>query len=288
MSPQSGPPAGTPQLSPDHKWIWDGTQWRPIAVHEAAFPEWKTVGADLPVAQQAPPPQAVAPRSAQAQARGVPAPAGVVYAPVTPAPAQSAPLWRQQRSTGLNKYLYWTAGIVGLLIVAIFLSSLGSLGSLSFPWAQAPQARPLASPTPKLSERSDFARADRFVNQLLAPPMSEMSQDVLLVKQVCYGALTPSCEDAMIAEDNQITTVSAVIQKETIPLCIAAPVSKMQTDLASAHTAIQAGEKAYRDNRTNELGSALAGLRTANAAIQGDSGAMAAAAKTCDGQVSGP
>lgn len=275
MSPQAGPPAGTPQLSPDHKWIWDGTQWRPIAVHEAAFPEWKAVGSDLPVGvPQAVPPPVLRPAAPAA------------YAPVTPAPAQPTPLWEQgRRSTGINKYLYVAAGALVLLVAAIYLST---INPVALPWYRAPAGYSVPSPTPKLTERTDFARADRFVNQVLAPPLSELSQSMLLVKQVCYGALTSSCEDALIGEENQIPTVSKVLQKETVPLCIAAPVTKMKADLAAADSAIQAGKKAYSDNRSSALGAALGALRGANGAIEADAAAMSNGAKTCDAQVTGP
>lgn len=275
MSPQAGPPTGTPQLSPDHKWIWDGTQWHPIAVHEAAFPEWKAVGSDLPAG----PPQAV---PAPVERRAAPA----AYTPVTPAPAQVTPLWEPgRRSTGINKYLYVAGGAVVLLVAAIYLSS---INPVALPWYRAPAGYSVPSPTPKLSERSDFVRADRFVNQVLAPPLSELSQSMLLVKQICYGALTSSCEDALIGEENQIPIVSKVLQKETVPLCIAPPVTKMKADLATAASAIQAGKKAYTDNRSSELGAALGAVRGANGAIEADAAAMTAAAKTCDAQVTGP
>jgi len=282
VSPQTGPPVGAPQLSPDHKWIWDGTQWRPIAVHEAAFREWKAVGSDLPVGAPQAMPEAVQPAPRVAARPTIPA----VYAPVTPAPAQVTPLWEQGRTgTGISKYLYLATGAVMLLVAAIYLSS---LNPVAMPWYRAPAGHTVPSPTPTLTARSDYVRADRFVNQVLAPPMSELSQSMLLVKQICYGALTSSCEDAMIGEDNQVAIVSTVVQKEAVPLCIAAPVTKMKADLVAADTAIQAGKKAYTNNRSSELGAALGALRGANSAIQGDASAMATAAKSCDAQVSGP
>lgn len=274
MSTQTGPPTGAPQLSPDHKWIWDGTQWRPIAVHEAAFPEWKALGADLPAGM----PQAMPP---PVQRSAAPA----AYAPFRPAPARPTPLWLRYRPLGINTYAYVAGGALALLAAAIYFAS---LNPVALPWYRAPAGYTAPSPTPKLSERSDLDRADRFVNQVLAPPLSDLSQSMLLVKQVCYGALTSSCQDAMIGEENQIPAVSKVVQREAVPLCIAAPVTKMKTDLAAAGGAIAAGQKAYSDNRSSELSTALGALHGANAAIQADAAAAASAAKSCDAQVTGP
>ena len=36
MSIDTGPPAQPPQLSPDGNWVWDGSQWQPVASAGAA------------------------------------------------------------------------------------------------------------------------------------------------------------------------------------------------------------------------------------------------------------
>lgn len=285
MSTGSGPsrPSVQPQLSPDKKWIWDGTRWLPLnQQHEAAFAAWKEVGASLPSppAQQAAPPQARRVATPPPIAR----PAAPVYV-APPAPEMDVPLWkRDQGSTGINKYLYLVAGFIVLVIVGVVLSS----GLISLPWQQYAPSRPVAKPTPPLTERSDAARADRFVNGLLAPAMSELNDSMVLTRQTCAVGMTSSCFDAYIQVGTKVSAVLPVIDQESIPVCITPPTTKLRANLAKMDTAVKLAQKGLQDNKADEFNSGASQLSSAYGQVQADSSALSGAAKTCDGQLTGP
>src|SRR5579864_3237388 len=137
MSVEAGPPQGAPMLSPDGKWVWDGNRWLPLAdpstaSHHAVFAAWNGVRVEAPVAAEAAPvPLPQAPRPA-------PRPA-VTYAAPAPAPDAPLPLWRQQTSTGLNKYLYIVAGVIAVIVLAIVVNS---FGPFTLPWMQPASSGP--------------------------------------------------------------------------------------------------------------------------------------------------
>src|SRR5690348_7496229 len=159
-------------LSPDGKWVWDGTQWQPIAHHESVFPSWQSVAAVEPAAVQAPipvPTPAAMPTPALVQ------PMNPMMYPQVGAPA--APLWKPKpKATGISYPLYFAAGIVGIVIVLIVLNSVFPLWLLlPGPKAAAAPPSPKAPAVPALSQRSDYARADYFANTLLAPQLRTLN-----------------------------------------------------------------------------------------------------------------
>ncbi len=282
MTIGANPPPQAPQLSPDHKWVWDGAQWRPLAVHQAVFPNWNAVGAGVP-------PDATG--QAQSPARPVvsppPMPSPVaVYSVPTPNPQAAIPLWKQQRQTGINNYLYVVAGVIAL-IVLIFV--VDSFGTISLPWQSTPASRPMPKPTPPLTVRSDSARADRFVNELMAPPMADLNQSLSVVGETCIGPLTSSCEDALISTDNEISGLLSVIDHETVPVCIAANVTRLRSDLVKLDAGVQLALKGGKDGRNAEVASGLSQVRSARSQVQAEVAALNYAAKsTCDTQLTGP
>src|SRR6202035_5637006 len=105
------PPQAGPMLSPDGKWVWDGTQWRPIAHHETLFPSWQSITVE-PAGAVAEAVQAPVQMAAPAAVRTQPVDPGLAY----PSMPQSAPAWRRKepKATGANFYLYFIAGVVGI------------------------------------------------------------------------------------------------------------------------------------------------------------------------------
>lgn len=282
MNSQGGPPAQAPQVSPDGKWYWDGTQWRPFAVHQAVFPTWQSVGAGLP--QDAPAPvQRIPTPPPQAQARRAAAPAYPVMAPAVE-PAQP-PLWRQAATApGINKYLYLGAGAIALVIAAVVLSSLG----LTLPWQQSPPEQVRAKAGPTLSARSDSARADLLINDVLAPPLGTVGDSVTLVHESCAAGMTASCQGALIEVDNNVTALLPVIDRQTVPICIAPQVAQLRADLVKLDGDAQLGMKGFKDNRATEVKSAAGLVGSVFAQVQADDAATATAAKGCDTQITGP
>ncbi|HVH64006.1 MAG TPA: hypothetical protein VNA65_10440 [Candidatus Dormibacteraeota bacterium] len=274
MANEASPPFQGPQLSPDHQWIWDGSRWLPVAKHEALFKNWSAVGAGLPVAEAAP----------QAQRMPTPAPTAAAYRPVpyvqsAPSPASQLPLWRQRRQTGINKYLYFVAGFVGLVMVGLVLSS---LGTISLPWQTNSAPAPAESPRPGVSGNTDYERADSFANHLLAPYVGEVEDTFTLVGQTCAAGMTTSCQEALIAADNKTKAEESVIDRSIAPGCIVPQVQSLRTDLGALDAAALGMLQGFRDNRLPEFQRAFTQAAVAHQRVQADNSALSDAVKACE------
>lgn len=272
-------------LSPDGKWVWDGTQWQPIAHHETLFPSWQgiTVEPAAPVAVQAPPRVAAAPTPA-------------LFQELNPAlfpstQASAAPPWRREaKGTGVSWYLYFLAGVVGIVIILVVLNSVFPLWLyLPGPKAAPEPAAAQASPIPPVAHRSDFARADHFVSGVLPPQMATLTQDLTPVSQSCNRQLTISCQNAISTAGPEVKTVLSVIDANPVPLCIAAPLAKLRADLATIDVALTAADKAYTDNQASELVAAMSKYSRPASQLAADVRALTATMKAqCDPTVTGP
>lgn len=285
MSIETGPPPQPPQMSPDHKWIWDGSQWRPVAQHEALFPTWRSVGAGLtPEAAAAP----AAPRipTPLPAARFV-APTAPVYVAPAPEPAE-VPLWQRDSlpSGGHPTILYFVVGAMIMVVLAVILNS---FAVLPFPWQHGTPVPAKAKVLPPLTVRSDSARADRFVNGVLAAPLGDTTDTIGLARQTCAAGLTTSCEEVLIDAHNKITILLRSIEGESVPVCISGLTTKLRSDLTKTDDGTQAALKAFNDNRPAELQSGVGQINAAYAQVLADSAGLSAAVKsTCDTQPTGP
>lgn len=272
MANEASPPFQGPQLSPDHQWIWDGSRWLPVAKHEALFKNWSAVGAGLPVVE-APVVQRV-PTPPPTAAAYAPVP----YVPPTPGPASQVPLWRQRTPTGFNKYLYFAAGFVGLVMVGLVLSS---LGTISLPWQNNSASVPAASPRPVVSGNTDYERADSYANHVLAPYIADVEDTFTLVGQTCAAGMTTSCQEALIAADDKTKAEESVIDRSIVPGCIVPQVQSLRTDLGALDTAAAAMLQGFRDNRPPEFQRAFTQVAVAHQHVQADNSALSDAVKAC-------
>jgi len=277
---EGSPPQRPPQVSPDGKWVWDGTEWQPVAGrdsgHTAVFPAFNP--AALQASMVDPTPAAPTPFGA--------APPVVNYAANYSAPQQtSAPLW-QVKPGHWNKYLYVVAGIVVLVMAGIFLNS---LGPISLPFGGGSQQ---ASQTPApslLSKRSDFAVADRFVAGDLATAMNALSKTVVAQALACNGVLTIGCQAALVETDNQLKSSQTVIAAAQVPSCVAPSVAKLAGDLGVIQVYMNNALRSFSDNSKSELAAALAGFNRSYRILQSDfAGAIKAKTTYCDTQLTGP
>lgn len=268
-------------LSPDGKWVWDGTRWLPLAdpstaSHHAVFAAWNAVRIEAPVA-----PEPV--RPAPVQVRPV---APVVTSAAPAAEADVTPLWRQQAETGLNKYLYIVAGVIGVVVLAVVVNS---FGPITLPWMQnQPSSSRAASGPPPLATRSGYAQASRFINGLLLPAMNDMDQRAVTTRETCVGPVTISCQDAVTETDNQAQTLLAIIDHETVPSCIATPVARLRADVSKVHDDLQAAVKSFAGNSTFQTNDYIARYASAVQALRPDVAAVSAAKPNCDIALVGP
>jgi hypothetical protein len=289
VSIEATPPAKPPRVSPDGNWVWDGTKWQP---NVAAMP-WEgadaTVVSEASVAKNAPSPvvqQLLAVTRPYSPPAAAPA-SNYVY-PVAEQPV--TPLWVEAPRSGKRPYLYFVAGLVVLVVAGILLNTLGITqlpwpGSASTPSGRATPA-PSASP---LTVRSDFARADRFLNLSLAPALVALNQTGPALNSTCYGTLSNGCFDAITTTVKQLKSVLVVIDRGDIPQCIAASMSKVRGDLAAMDGGLELALKAYADNLTSELAQGFRQFVPPAQALLADSQSADRAQKTlCSTVPTGP
>jgi len=269
-------------LSPDGQWVWDGSQWQPIARHESVFPSWQSAVAVEPAAAVPAPVAAASPMPAVVQ------PVNPAYYPQAQPAARG---WgRQPGQSGINYPLYFVAGAIGIVIILVVLNSVFPLWLLlPGPKPPPPLPSPKASPLPALTQRSDYARADRFVNVVLPAALQDFSPAATAVSQQCSKQLTISCQNDLTAIDPLFKNVLAAFDKNSVPLCISAPAAKARSDIAAMQSAVTAAEKAYNDNQASELAAATGSYRNAQSALGRDLATLAAVTKSsCDTRETGP
>ncbi len=275
-------------LSPDGKWVWDGSRWLPLAdpstaTHHAVFAAWNGVRVEAPVAVEAAP--VPVPQAPRPVARPVAKPV-VRYAAPAPVPEERVPLWRQQAETGLNKYLYIVAGVIAVVVLAVVVNS---FGPFTLPWMQSPSSGPtVAAGPPPLATRSGYAQAERFITGFLAPAMDDMTQRIATTHETCVGALTISCQEAVTETDNQAQALLAVVDHATVPSCIATQVTTFRADLLKVHADLQAAMKGFAGNNTFQTNDYLARYAGVVPAVPADFAAISAAKATCDTALVGP
>ena len=275
----ASPPPRPPQISPDGKWVWNGKQWLPVAHRDAVFPAFAAVE----IAEEAEP-EPVAPVRESIPVIGEepePDPYAYNYAQ----PVSSKPAW-ERAQTGLNKYLYIAAGVVVLVIAAIWVNS---LGSIALPWDSTTVVAPKASPTPPITARTDAAAADRYLTGFLDPTLTNLAQTETVLNEICNGTMTFSCRDDMSTTQNQVKKVLPAINLQIYPQCIAPQVAKMKVDLNGEDSGLALALQGYQDNRASELAAGLARFRAAAIALAVDRTATDVAEKAyCSNQQTGP
>jgi len=297
VSVDPAPPLQPPQLSPDGRYVWDGSQWQPIAdpaqpVHKGVFAAWNSIQVDPadPVAEPAQPVTAQAQMQTTVQAPvQVIAPASEVdYGYTVDEPL--IPLWQQPTRSGKTTYLYVGAGLVAVVMAVVLLNSFNVFQMLAWPGSgSVATSLPSPKPSPTVDRtRSEFGRADRFVNGSLAPAMAGLTETLPGMK-TCNGNLSNSCFDAMTSTDPELKKVLSVIDHATIPLCISAPVKNLRTDLVNMEVALQLALKGYKDNQRGEVVSGAYQFARQAQAMDADARAVDQAQKTqCSTDLEGP
>lgn len=298
MSAGPGPLPPPPQLSPDGKYVWDGSEWRPIAgavevSHGAVFKAWNSIQVEPadPVVAAAAPAAVQFPAGVQVQTP-VQEPEPVIdyssHAVFEPS-GPIVPLWQQQRSTGINKFLYAGAGVVVFVMGLILLNYL----NFQVPWPAAPS--PSAAPTvraepspPPSRTRSEFGRADAFLNDSLAPALATFAQADPAI-QTCSGTMSNSCFDAITVTDPTLKQVLAVIDQGHIPPCIDEPMKKFRSDLGVMEAGLQLALKGYKDQKRSEVIDGVYRFNHFGQFLTADANAIDQAWKTfCSKDLEGP
>jgi hypothetical protein len=275
----ASPPQQPPQLSPDGKWVWDGRQWQPVPVFLG------DVAGVMPVKSM------VAAAPAIAVAIPYSPPAIQAPAPIYVAPAAEeaiTPLWEQPARSGVSLYLYVVAAAVVLVMVMIVLNS---LNVIQLPWpgsGSTSDSRPAASPIPQLTVRSDYARADNYLNYYLAPALVALNQTLPNLSLTCNGTLSNSCLDSIKSTDKQLKHVLAVIDRGNFPPCIATGMSKLRIDFAGMDSGLTLALSAYQQNQKNLVAEGLNRFGSLGPAVAADAKSVDQAQKTCNTQPDGP
>lgn len=275
MSVDASPPQQPPQVSPDGKWVWNGTEWQPVGTHQSVFPSWNSIRVETV-------PTAVAPVATPVQQSA----ATLVYPVAYGAAGVAAPPLWQPKSSGLNRYLYWAAGLVALLIVIGAVAAMAS--SLPLPWVGSSHVAPYQGGPQLLATRSDYARSDRFVNTSLQPAVNDLDATLPVLRLTCVGLLTEGCGNALGATEAKVKLARSAIDGQDVPACIAAQVTKVRADLAISDSALQMALKGFNDNSKTEANTGVTYAIRGSAPIAADTKAVAAGQRACDTQVTGP
>jgi hypothetical protein len=279
--PNATPPP--PMLSPDRKWVWDGSQWQPVAdpndpARKAVFAAFGTAAQDLPApvnTARPSPVQAAPPYNVYQQPSRKRAKTG-----------QPSPLLWDRRSSGLNQYLYVAAAamvvLIGVVIALQFFQ-------ISLPWSRSsssPQAS--TSSGPPLAARSDHAGADRYLNGILLPALAALNDTLRPVDTGCTGTMTLACSYALPPADKQLKKVVSLIDGASIPDCIAPTVAAIRRDVAGMDVNLASMQTASEQNNSVDVRAYELRYRNGLAALQLDTQAAQTQQANCDPTVVGP
>lgn len=281
MGSDPNAPISPPMMSPDHKWVWDGHQWLPVAdptapAHQSVFPAYNSVTQAAPPVSMAPPPVAVE-----------------VQYPVGPSPMAAppaAPLWERPQ-TGLNRYLYISAGGVVALIAIVLVAQLA--GIVNLPFGSRPVAGPAQAPSAvaQLSERSDFARADRVMKGVVTPALAGLNDTLGLLDQGCHGTLTVACSSTVTPADREIKHAIGLIDaaQPIVPPCVATGVAALRRDLAGMDVNLGLMQTAFDQNDNASVKGYYLRYENGHAALSTDLAAATQAEQAhCVKDITGP
>jgi hypothetical protein len=284
-------------MSPDGKWVWDGSQWLPVTsvepTHEGVFAAYalKVEAADQ------------TPAVAQPMAAAVAAPVQAVAPPVDypypgpavdygyPAAETGVPLWQEPKKSGKTVYLYGGGAVVLFVMVLMVLNSINfvSLPFFGAGTASSPAQTTKPSPSSAAFTRSEFSRADAFLKGPFAPALASFNQ-TLPAWSGCNGeSLSNSCFNTISATDQELTNLLSVIDHGSIPPCIGAAVTKLRYDLSVMETGLKLALQGYKNNSLNDLTTGMYHFRRFGAFLQPDLTAVDQAQKTqCTHDLEGP
>jgi hypothetical protein len=288
-------------VSPDGRYIWNGSQWLPIAdpsmpagppvalgppasaappdttSHQGIFPNWNGIKVDAPA------PVAMAPFPVQ-MAR--PAPAVTYGMNPIEAAKPSQPPWYIQ-PTGLSKYLYYGAILVVVVIVALLIRAYVP----SIPWfGSSTDYTPSPSPSPpQLTQRSEYLRADAYIKNVVTPTIGQLNDTIRTQHETCNGTLTVSCLGAITENDNQFKSTLVALDHANAPECLAPYALKLRTDLITADGTLQQAFLGYKQNRKAAVAQSLSRFAVAIKPLAANIKALTTAQQTrCDGALVGP
>jgi hypothetical protein len=233
------PQPGTPPISPDGHYWWDGQAWQPIPAASAA------IAAPAPAAAEQPPSWlAVPPAVAVA-----PAPQPAYPQPVYDQPAASdVPSWSTPGPPPRRTGIYLT----GLLLIAVI-----AIGGFFVYGQLNPSSNNVAavqvSPSPLIS---DYERADRFLNVDLGPALVEVNQAGPAVTAKCTSALPPGCRDALVTLNKAMLDLDTAMtnNQRDVPICIGRQVQQFKDDWRGMEQGVSEAIQGFdQSNRTLTL-----------------------------------
>ena len=268
-------PPGSPPISPDGHYWWDGQAWQPMPAAAPPPPP-----APTPVAEPAPSWLAVAPAVAAAPTAAGNEPQSAYHAqsayqpqpayPPGPAPAAwMAPAPPRSRMT-----TYVTAIVlVGVIAVGGFLAyQMTSRTNLT--------ASVQASPSPTIS---DYERADRFLNVDLLPALQELTNSTPAVNKNCNSTLPPACKDALITMNTAMIDLGNAItnNQNDIPVCIGPAVSQFHNDWQAMEQGLSTAIQGFSQNNRPLIVDGLQRYAAVAQFIQADVDRINKAEQTC-------
>ena len=199
------------------------------------------------------------------------------------------PLWMMPARPGGNVLLYFVGGAAALVIAMILLSA---FNFIQLPWSgNASTSSAAATPVvglPALTARSESARADRFLDQTLAPALLPVNRTLPALRSCLNGGLSSGCFNALTATDQQLKIALSVIDHADIPLCLSTPATKYRADFNGLDLGLQQSLAGYQDGQAKEVNVGMNTYSGYEVALAADTRALGVARKSCDTQVVGP
>lgn len=285
MSTGPAAPPPSPMLSPDHKWVWDGTQWQPIAdpnepARKAVFSAFATAAQDLPA-----PVNTSRPVPAQA------GPVGIPYTVIKPSGrhggnGQASPVLWSPRQSGINRYLYIAAaGVVAVIAIVVLFQFL----PFSLPWGTTTDSPQISTTSgPPLKARSDFARADRYLNGILLPALAALNDTLRPVDTGCTGTMTLACSYSLAPAHKQLKQVVSLIDGAVLPDCVTLGVAAIRRDVSGMDVNLASMQAASDQNNQVDVRAYELRYRNGLAALQVHTAAVQPQLATCDSTLTGP
>ena len=186
-----------------------------------------------------------------------------------PVPAAKAPPWAP---LGPIRDYRWAPAVVAVLVLVVIVAVAFSLRGLFMPAGfRTPPSFPTPTPTPAGLE---FGRAYLFWYNSAAPALAAVNKTLPALNSRCKGNLPTTCRVAIAATDAKLQLTITIINKGSVPACIADDLSRFKGDLEGMDGGLQIALKGYTQRDRQMIAQGLTQFHEASRPVAQDSAAV--------------